>query len=75
MSVAFKVRGEGGYSETGRPLVGVQHRITLGRYPQVGLAAARDKARILLEAVSEGVDPRPARAKDHKERRDNTVAG
>lgn len=73
-SVAFKVRGEGGYSETGRALVGVQHRITLGRYPQVGLAAARDKARTLLEAVSEGTDPRPARREANKERRSNTVA-
>ncbi len=73
-SVAFKVRGEGGYSETGRPLVGVQHRITLGRYPQVGLASARDKARTLLEAVSEGRDPRPARRAAHQERRLNTVA-
>ena len=73
-SVAFKIRGEGGYSETGRPLVGVQHRITLGRYPQVGLAAARDKARTLLEVVSEGRDPRPARREAHQERRSNTVA-
>lgn len=73
-SVAFKVRGEGGYSETGRPLVGVQHRITLGRYPQVGLAAARDKARTLLEVVSEGRDPRPERREAHQERRSNTVA-
>ena len=72
-SVAFKVRGEGGYSDTGRPLVGVQHRITLGRYPQLGLAPARDKARILLEAVLEGRDPRPARREAHKEHRLNTV--
>ena len=83
-SVAYKVRGEthrtrsgkviGGYSETGRALVGAQHRITLGRYPQLGLAAARDKARLLLATVLEGVDPRPARVQEHQERRTNTVA-
>ncbi len=73
-SVAYKVRGEGGYSDTGRPLVGVQHRITLGRYPQLGLSAARDKARLLLATVLEGRDPRPERAKAHQERRSNTVA-
>jgi integrase len=73
-SVAFKIRGEGGYSETGRALVGVQHRITLGRYPQLGLSAARDKARGLLETVLEGRDPRPARREAQKERISNTIA-
>ncbi len=72
-SVVFKVRGEGGYSPTGRPLVGVQHRITLGQYPQVGLAKAREKARALMEIVSEGRDPRPERHEKHREHRSNTV--
>ncbi len=73
-SVAYKVRGEGGYSDTGRPLVGIQHRITLGRYPQLGLSTARDKARLLLATVLEGTDPRPARREAHQERISNTVS-
>ncbi len=72
-SVAYKVRGEGGYSATGRPLVGPQHRITLGRYPQIKLATAREKTRALMEIVSEGRDPRPERSEKHRERRENTV--
>lgn len=30
-SVVYRVLGEGGVTETGRPLAGKQHRITLGR--------------------------------------------
>ncbi len=43
LSVIYKVPGEGGVSPQGRPLAGSQHRITLGRWPVVGLAEARDQ--------------------------------
>ena len=73
-SVAYKVRGEGGYSDTGRPLVGVQHRITLGRYPHLGLSEARKKASVLLTTVEAGTDPRQAQIAAHRSNRSNTVA-
>ena len=73
-SVVFKVPGEGGYTKTGRPKVGCQHRMTLGRHPFVGVKEAREKARALLEIVSEGRDPRPERIEAHRARRDNTVS-
>ena len=72
-SVAYKVAGEGGVGPTGRPLCGSQHRITLGRYPYVSLKEARDKARVILESVSEGTDPRPERRAAHMIRRGNTM--
>ncbi len=72
-SVAYKVAGEGGVGPTGRPLCGSQHRITLGRYPYVSLKEARDKARVILESVSMGTDPREKRREEHRVRRGNTV--
>lgn len=38
-----------------------QRRMTLGRYPVLGLAEARDKAREVLLAAQEGADPAAAR--------------
>ncbi len=72
-SVIYKVPGEGGVSATGRLLAGRQHRITLGQYPMLGLAQAREKARELLGTVSEGHDPRPARREANLLRHTNTV--
>ncbi len=72
-SVVYKVPGEGGVSSTGRPLTGPQHRITLGRYPMVGLKSAREQARAIMEAVSEGRDPRPERREQNLIRHTNTV--
>ena len=60
-SVVYKVPGEGGVSPTGRLLTGRQHRITLGRYPALGLSEARKKAQEILRTVGEGCDPRPER--------------
>lgn len=57
-SVIYKVRGEGGVSPRGRLLAGKQHRITLGNWPLLGLGAARESARSLLEVITEGRDPR-----------------
>ena len=73
-SVVFKVPGEGGYTKTGRPKVGCQHRMTLGRHPFVGVKEAREKARALLEIVSEVRDPRPERIEAHRARRDPVPA-
>lgn len=72
-SVIYKVPGEGGVSATGRLMAGRQHRITLGQYPLVGLAQAREKAREVLAPVSEGRDPRPARREANLLRHTNTV--
>jgi len=72
-SVIYKVPGEGGVSATGRLLAGRQHRITLGQYPLLGLAQAREKARELLGTVSEGRDPRPERREANLLRHTNTV--
>lgn len=72
-SVIYKVPGEGGVSGTGRLLVGRQHRITIGQYPLLGLAQAREKARELLGTVSEGRDPRPERRAANELRHTNTV--
>lgn len=71
-SVIYKVPGEGGVSEGGRLLVGKQHRVTLGQYPALGLAQAREQARGLLGTVSEGRDPRPERRDANLLRHTNT---
>ncbi len=60
-SVVHKVAGEGGTSPTGRLRVGSRHRITPGTWPALCLRAAREQARVLLEAVTEGRGPRPER--------------
>jgi len=71
-SVIYKVPGEGGVSESGRLLAGKQHRVTLGQYPALGLAQAREQARELLGTVSEGRDPRPERREANLLRHTNT---
>ena len=38
-SVIYKVPGEGGVRPNGRLLTGKQHRVTLGNWPVLGLAA------------------------------------
>ena len=43
-------------------LYGNQRRSTLGRYPFISLAEARQKARDILQLVDEGKDPRNATA-------------
>ena len=72
-SVIYKVAGEGGVSPTGRQLTGRQHRITLGQYPALGLKNAREKARQILETVSDGLDPRAERQKLNLLRYANTI--
>ncbi len=41
-SVIYKIAGGGGFGANGLPRSGRQHRITLGRWPTLGLADARD---------------------------------
>ncbi len=72
-SVAYKVPGEGGLSPTGRPLVGSQHRITLGTWPMLKLTPAREQARVLMIAVSEGHDPREELRDQNLIRQTNTA--
>jgi integrase len=73
--IAYKVKGEHphGPSKTGKARVGKQHRITLGTYPMLSLVKAREKARLLLEQVDQGIDPRPERARAAHDAHENTV--
>lgn len=71
-SVIYKVPGEGGVSPTGRLRVGKQHRITLGATPPLDLSKAREQARAILSAASEGKDPRAQRREQNLIRHTNT---
>jgi integrase len=57
-------------------LQGQQIRVTLGRFPLIGLGKARKLARHALEQVAEGIDPRPEEAQrraQESRRRPRTV--
>lgn len=71
-SVIYRVLGEGGEADSGRPLAGKQHRITLGKWPVISLASARDRARAVIAKANEGIDPRAELIEAVKERRANT---
>lgn len=60
-SVIYKVPGERGVSPTGRLLKGTQKRITIGQFPTLGVAAAREEAGRIIRQALEGKDPRPER--------------
>jgi integrase len=53
---------------------GRQRRLTLGRYPIVGLAEARRRAREALALVERGIDPASAKIEEQAARDRNTVA-
>ena len=74
--LVYKVPGEHpcGPSKTGMPRKGKPHRMTLGTYPMLSLADARDQARLLLATVDEGIDPRPVHVLAAREAYINTVA-
>lgn len=72
-SVTYKVVGEGGESKTGRPLTGQAYRQTLDRFPRINTAKAREQARPILAAASEGRNPQQERYEEQRERRLNTV--
>jgi integrase len=71
-SVIYKVPGEGGVSPTGRLLAGSQRRITLGATPPLALADARQQARDIIKAATEGRDPRGERREQNLHRHSNT---
>lgn len=71
-SVIYRVPGEGGVSLKGRLLAGKQHRITLGSIPLLGLKDARDQARRIIQAATEGRDPRHERREKNLIRHANT---
>jgi Arm DNA-binding domain len=52
---------------------GRQRRLTIGRYPIVGLAEARRRAREALALVERGVDPASAKVEEQIARDRNTV--
>lgn len=74
--LVYKVPGEhpDGPSKTGKARKGKPHRMTLGTYPHMSLVEAREQARLLLEQVDQGIDPRPVRALAAREAYTNTVA-
>ncbi len=74
--LVYKVPGEhpDGPSKTGKARKGKPHRMTLGTYPMLSLADAREQARLLLEQVDQGIDPRPVRVLAAREAYTNTVA-
>ncbi len=72
-SVIYRVIGEGGVSASGRLLAGKQHRLTLGRWPVVGLAEARERTREILAAATEGRDIREERCAQNLLRTTNSV--
>jgi len=53
---------------------GRQRRLTIGRYPTIKLAEARERAREALAQVERGVDPAAAKAEGEAEAARNTVA-
>ncbi len=54
----YRVPGEGGLACNGAPRKGRQHRVTLGRWPVLTVAEARERAREVLSRACAGVDPR-----------------
>lgn len=71
-SVIYKIPGEGGVTAAGRLLTGRQHRVTLGATPPLDLKSARDRAKVILRAASEGRDLRQERIATHIQRHQNT---
>ncbi len=70
-SVLYRVAGKTGRTGTGRTRYGKQQRLTLGRWPDVGLKEALDRARAIIAGATEGRDPK--RAMEEEERvRDET---
>ena len=60
-SLLYRILGEGGETATGIPKRGKLRRLTLGRYPVLGLKGAREAARKGLELADAGQDPAAVR--------------
>lgn len=74
LSVIYKVVGEGGVNGNGKLLTGSQHRITLGKYPIISLADARQKAQQIQIKAANGEDPRKEQREYSLKRSNNTFA-
>lgn len=75
-SVLYRIAGAGGMNGKGRLLKGQQRRLTLGQFPIIGLADARDRARKALKLAEQGKDPakqRHAEIMEQREQAANTV--
>jgi integrase len=54
----YRLPGDGRVSPiTGRPMAGKQHRVTLGTFPRMSVAAARERAQALAIQVADGIKP------------------
>jgi hypothetical protein len=60
-SLKYKVPGEGGATSTGRPKKGKSRRLTLGAWPAMSLADAREAAATAGRQAATGADPRRTR--------------
>jgi integrase len=61
-ALIVRVKGEGGVNRHGKPLLGKRLRVSLGKYPQVSLQAARAQANHLLEEAKRGINPKTSLA-------------
>jgi integrase len=75
-ALLYRVAGRGGVGANGLARKGPLQRLTLGRYPLLGLKAARTKARAALELAADGRDPVSVRQDElaaHHKAAGNTV--
>ncbi len=72
-SVLYRVLGEGGVTTKGRELRGKQKRISLGTYPAISLAEAREKAQQIKRLADTRVDPRNNKDRETLSRHNGTV--
>ncbi|MCZ6467239.1 MAG: integrase arm-type DNA-binding domain-containing protein [Alphaproteobacteria bacterium] len=69
-TLTYRVSGAGGKNEDGRPLQGRTRRLNIGRYPALGLRAARDRADELWSLAADGTDPAAQRHREVMDRRE-----
>ena len=72
-SVLYRVAGKTGRTGTGRTRYGKQQRLTLGRWPDVGLKEARDRAREIVAGATEGCDPKKVQEQEKKVREETQL--
>lgn len=69
-TLTYRVTGEGGISQDGRPLQGKTRRMNIGRYPNLGLRDARTRADELWSLAADGKDPAAQRHQSIMDRRE-----
>ena len=72
-SVLYRVAGKRGRTGTGRTRYGKQQRLTLGRWPDVGLKEARDRARDIIAGATDGRDPKKVQEQEKKVREETRL--